>query len=95
MKNFKKEKNVTGEGWTSVRTFLPKKEKKQNREPKPVSGTLKEWMGGGGTMETQSDVWVQASVFDLKPAKPKKDIIRPLGGTTYYPDGDIHDNLYK
>jgi hypothetical protein len=49
---------------------------------------LKEWMGGGGTMETQSDVWVQASVFDLKPAKPKKDIIRPLGGTTYYPDGD-------
>ena len=32
MKKFKKEKNVTGEGWTSVRTFLPKKEKKKNRD---------------------------------------------------------------
>jgi len=33
MKNFEKEKNVTGEGWTSARTFLPQKEKKKNREP--------------------------------------------------------------
>jgi hypothetical protein len=44
-------------------------------------------MGGGGTIETQSNVWVKASVFDLKPEKPKKDTIKPLGGNTYYPDG--------
>ena len=56
-------------------------------QDKPVSGTLREWMGGGGTIETQSNVWVQASVFDLKPEKPKKDTIKPLGGNTYYPDG--------
>jgi hypothetical protein len=54
-------------------------------QDEPVSGTLREWQGGGGTIETQSDVWVEASVFDLKPAKPKKDTIRPLHGTTYYP----------
>jgi len=29
MKNFEKEKNVTGEGWTSVRTFLPRKKKRR------------------------------------------------------------------
>ena len=56
-------------------------------QDQPVSDTLREWMGGGGTIETQSNVWVKASVFDLKPEKPKKDTIKPLGGNTYYPDG--------
>ena len=53
----------------------------------PLSGTLREWSRRGIENEIQSDVWVKARVYDQKPAQPNKGGIRPLPGTTYYPDG--------
>jgi len=53
----------------------------------PKSGTLREWLGGGGISETQSDVWQRKTVFDQKPTRPPREFIRPLPGTTYVTGG--------
>jgi len=51
----------------------------------PVSGILR-YSSNGVEHQIQSDVWVEETVFNKKPAVPKTGTIRPLD-VTYFPSG--------